>query len=312
MSFPSVSVVIPTYRREKVLVDSIAMLLALEGPPDELIVVDQTSAHETGTTSALSAWQEQGAIRWLRLVEPSVTHAMNIGLAASTCDTLLFLDDDIIPSTQLVAHHKSALRAAGDKSIVAGRVLQPWHEGGDFSADVHFHFACVRPQTITEFMGGNFSIFRHAAIELGGFDENFVRVAYRFEADFAKRWLASGGTIRYEPNAMIHHLKADSGGTRSFGHHLTTVRPDHAVGEYYFEIKHRGALGAMPNMTKRLVRSVATRHHLRRPWYVPLTIAAELRGLLWAVRLWRQGPQYMSERDGQLPDVIKMQGGGSP
>lgn len=305
MSYPSISVVIPTYRREKVLVDTVAILLALEVPPDELIVVDQSDLHETATTSALSAWHEQGSIRWVRLTEPSVTHAMNVGLAVSACDTLLFLDDDIVPSAQLVAHHKSGLCAGGDKTIVAGRVLQPWHEGKDFSADTDFHFACVRPQTVTEFMGGNFSIARQAAIRLGGFDENFVRVAYRFEADFAKRWLASGGTIRYEPDAMIHHLKADSGGTRSFGHHLTTVRPDHAVGEYYFELKHRGLLGATPKMAKRLLRSVATRHHLRRPWYLPLTIAAEIRGMAWATQLWRQGPRYVFDGDGQLPDAMK-------
>ena len=33
-------------------------------------------------------------------------------------------------------------------------------------------------------MGGNFSVRRRFALTLGGFDEQFVGAAYRFEADF--------------------------------------------------------------------------------------------------------------------------------
>ena len=36
-------------------------------------------------------------------------------------------------------------------------------------------------------MGGNFSVRRDIALRLGGFDEQFVRVAYNFEAEFAHR-----------------------------------------------------------------------------------------------------------------------------
>jgi len=302
MQGPTLSIVIPTFGREAVLVSTVRQLLALSDGADEIVLVDQTATHEASTSKALQHWVETGKIRWIRQAEPSITRAMNTGLQAAFGDVVLFLDDDIVPTEQLVNVHRSA---ASDRCISAGRVLQPWHAGRDFAADTHFHFACVRPQTVTEFMGGNFSITRQAAIKLGGFDENFVRVAYRFEADFAKRWLASGGTIRYEPDAMIHHLKADSGGSRSFAHHVTTVRPDHAVGEYYFELKHRGLLGATPKMAKRLLRSVATGHHLRRPWYLPLTIAAEIRGMAWATRLWRQGPRYVFDGDGQLPDATK-------
>ncbi|MDZ4812524.1 MAG: glycosyltransferase, partial [Pseudomonadota bacterium] len=42
---PRISVVIPSYRREQVLLDSIDSLLALERRADEILVVDQTENH---------------------------------------------------------------------------------------------------------------------------------------------------------------------------------------------------------------------------------------------------------------------------
>ena len=80
---------------------------------------------------------------------------------------------------------------------MAGRVIQPWQEGVDFSGERGFHFACLDARWSSSFMGGNFSIDRSVALALGGFDENFVRVAYRFEAEFAHRYLASSRRNRY-------------------------------------------------------------------------------------------------------------------
>jgi hypothetical protein len=43
----------------------------------------------------------------------------------------------------------------------------------------------------------------------------------------------------------------------------------------------------------RPLRAVRTRHHLRRPWWIPLTLIAELRGLLLALRLHRGGAKLL-------------------
>ena len=146
-------------------------------------------------------------------------------------------------------------------------------------------FNSLRPQPLQEFMGGNVCIPRQAALALGGFDQNFVRVAYRFEAEFAHRWRQVGHAILYEPEALIHHLRAERGGTRSYGKHLTTLRPDHAVGRYYFLLRTLPFAAALRSAAGEWFRSVRSRHHLRHPWWIPLTLWAELRGLAWALRL---------------------------
>lgn len=287
----NISVAIPTYRRERVLIDTIAYLLALPMPPDEILVLDQTPLHETETSEALRTWHEQGGIRWVRLPEPSIPKAMNQGLLLARHDVVLFVDDDIRPEPDLLSAHLAA-HQKNPGTLVAGRVIQPWQEGQDFSDDSGFHFASMTKQWIREFMGGNFSVPRLDALQLGGFDENFVRVAYRFEAEFAHRWLKAGRDIYFEPEACLHHLKDAGGGTRSYGEHLTTIRPDHAVGDYYYLLKTRQWGGLL----RRPLRAISTRYHLSHPWGIPVTLLAEIRALLWGIRLHRSGPRLISAK----------------
>jgi len=288
MTAAQITVAIPTYRRERVLLETLQYLLALQAPPAEILVLDQTEQHDPATTAALQAMAGAGQIRWVRLAEPSIPKAMNQGLLLATQDVVLFVDDDIRPEAGLLAAHLDAHAPHADV-LVAGRVIQPWEEGVDFTRETSFRFAGLRSGWISEFMGGNFSVRRASALALGGFDENFVRVAYRFEAEFAHRLVASGRRIYFEPGACLHHLKDVCGGTRTYGNHLTTWRPDHAVGAYYFSLR----TGALTDFVRRPVRAVTTRHHLRHPWQIPATLLAELRGMAWAWRLHRAGPRYV-------------------
>lgn len=286
------AIVVPTYGRDSVLVDTVRALLVLRPKPSQIIVADQTPQHDPTASRYLADHHEARSINWLRLREPSIPRAMNQGLLATASEIVLFLDDDIVPDEALVEAHLEA-HVANPGRLIAGRVLQPWH--GDYPDPLGskgFDLNAPERRDVEEFMGCNFSVPRQHALALGGFDENFVRVAYRFEAEFAHRWRASGRGIHYEPRALIHHLKVSQGGTRTFGEHLRTIRPDHSVGDYYFQLKTKG-LRAVPSILNRLAGSIATRHHLRQPWWIPATLLAELCGIAWAVTLLARGPRYV-------------------
>jgi GT2 family glycosyltransferase len=285
-----VSIVIPTYRREQVLLNTLHTLLSLNPSAAEIIVLDQTEVHESATEMRLKELTGNGLVKWLRLDRPSIPQTMNRGLLEATQDIVLFVDDDIRPESELLTAHLAA-QWQYPNTLVAGRVIQSWQEGMDFSTEKSFHFAAMNPAWIGEFMGGNFSVRREAALAVGGFDENFIRVAYRFEAEFAERFRAAGYRIYFEPNACLHHLKAEGGGTRTFGSHLTTLKPDHAVGAYYYILQSNEA--GIKDIVKRVAASVATRHHLKRPWWIPITLFAELSGLLLAIGLKLRGPRYV-------------------
>jgi GT2 family glycosyltransferase len=286
-----ISAAIPTYRRGDVLLETLAALQSLDGRPSEILVLDQTEEHDPDVRRELSSLDQAGKIRWIRLCSPSIPAAMNRGLVEAREDIVLFLDDDIRPEPALIGSHLAA-HAQGCNGLVAGRVIQPWQEGTDFSSDENFHFASLRKAWIHEFMGGNFSVRRDVARSLGGFDENFVGAAYRFEAEFASRFTAMYGPILYEPDALLHHLHLSSGGTRAHGDHLHTIRPAHSVGAYYFLMRVRPE-GWWRQIPARAFRSIRTRHHLRQPWWIPMTLVSELRGFALALRLWSRGPKLL-------------------
>lgn len=302
------SIAIPTYRREQVLLDTIRDLLALPDMADEILVVDQTPQHETATETTLQHWQATGQIVWLRLAKPSITHAMNQALLRAQGDVVLFVDDDIRPSLALVTAHKVAYQNPAVQ-VVAGQAIQPWQQPlpprfppqGEYLIDLEsdpdkFPFNGGDPGWVRRFIGCNVSMRRDFALRLGGFDENFVQVAYRFEAEFASRVLALGERIWFEPTASLYHLKAERGGTRQFGEHLTTARPAHTVGKYYYWLQARGLTGRGLKILAAPWRALLTRHHLRQPWWIPVSLWAELVGLTWALWLWAQGPRLLRER----------------
>ena len=297
MASVPITVAIPTYGRDQILVDTIRRVLALVPPAAEVIVLDQTKEHIPEVARTLEAWHRSSAIRWLHLSEPQIPRALNLGLIEAMCEIVLFLDDDIIPEPELLQVHAEGHKRT-NSSLLAGRVIQPWQEGIDFSHDIDFHFASCRPAWIEEFMAGNFSIRRELALKIGGFDERFVRVAYNFEAEFAYRWRNAGYTIYFEPAAVIHHLRAAMGGTRMFGEHLRSVRPNHAVGAYYYFLRTWSGRKSMVQFMARPLRAISTRHHLRRPWWIPATLIAEFSGMAWALALAARGPRYIEFKAG--------------
>ncbi|PYT06912.1 MAG: hypothetical protein DMF60_08205 [Acidobacteria bacterium] len=292
----AISAVIATYGREQILIDTINHLLRMEPGPDEIIVVDQTLDHEASTEDALFSLTNDESIRTIKLDIPSITHAMNLGLQGARNDIVLFLDDDIIPGENLIDAHARA-HVEQHCNIVAGQVLQPGEEPVSEEAGSRgFRVCSSRRQYISDLMGGNFSINRAVALRLGGFDENFVKVAYRFEAEFASRALAAGERILFEPEASIRHLKAATGGTRAYGEHLTTIKPSHSVGEYYYLLRSTRIPGRMLKILARPLRAIRTRHHLYHPWWIPGTLIAETWGFFWALALAARGPRLIGGR----------------
>lgn len=281
------SVAIPTYRRSEAIVNTISQVLTLKHRPEQILVLDQTERHSKEAKSKLTALQERGDIIWQRLNAPSIPRAMNIALVECASDIVLFLDDDIEITSEIVYEHIQAHKQK-NALVVIGKIRQPWHKD---------NFAVTREEAkfVNCAMAGNMSVKRKEAIEVGGFDENFVRVAYRFEDEFAQRIARAGGQIYYHPDASLSHLKINEGGTRAFGNHLTTIKPYHSVGAYYFylrapKMKHRVWI-----VTRRLITTSLTRHHLKKPWWIPITFASELLGMLWAIRLYVKGPRYINK-----------------
>lgn len=250
-----ISVVIPTYGREQVLVETLQRVLELDPLPAEVVVVDQTPDHERETEASLVEWSAQGRIRWIRRAMPSIPASMNDGLVAAAGDVVLFLDDDVVPVPDLLRWHAEAFRCHAP-AIVVGQVLQPGEESvAPVAGD--FRFCNDAPAWIVDAIACNMAVHRATAIAAGGFDENFRGAAYRFEKEFALRAGRGARAVYFEPRASIRHLRAERGGTRAGGSHLTTLTPHHSVGGLLLRVGHPWRRGRNPPPSHRVRENAA-------------------------------------------------------
>ncbi len=303
------TVAIPTFRREGILVRTIQKVLDQTPKALEVLVLDQSPSHDGQTETALRQWDSAGAIRWVRLGHPSIPATLNTALALTSSDVILFLDDDVIPAPGLLEAHFSQYQE--DRVwAVCGQVLQPGElpapgpvtcPRSGFSAYLDYPFNSSFSDWVKNGMAGNLSVRRQRAIEAGGFDENFTGTAFRFETDFCRRLSGMGGLIRFEARASVRHLRASSGGTRAFGNHLDSHSPAHGVGDYYFALVQGITAASLRYMATRPFREVMTRFHLRCPWRIPLKLVGEIRSLLLAIRLVFRGPRHL--QPGQCMDI---------
>ena len=300
----TVSVVIPTYQREQVLVSTIQQLIDLSSKPTEIIIVDQTLQHLPEVERQLSQWHEQNCIKRYRKPKPSIPEAMNLGLLKANSEIVLFLDDDVKITTELVRIHAQAYDTR-KLDAVAGRVIQSWqspltkkqgsYANGNSEDPDGFLFHSAHETDVRRFIGCNVSFDRRKLLDVGGFDENFVKVAYRFEAEAADRFVSAGNIIRFIPEASLNHLKVSEGGTRSFGEHFKTMLPGHSVGRYYYYLVVKNQKNRWLNLIKSPFMSVVTKFHLSNPWWIPITFIAESAGLIWALGLRLSGQKLIQK-----------------
>ena len=283
---PSLSVVIPTYRREKVLLDTLGRVTALLHPDDEVVVIDQTPQHTPEVEAALDRLSASGVIRWYRRARPHICEAMNLGALLARGDLLLFLDDDVVPQPGLIEAHRGALTAPDPPPATCGQVLQPWDSGAvahvnDFGEG--FNAAYDQPCDVLSLIGCNFGIRKETFLVVGGLDENFFGVAYRWEAEFTYRlYRRTGRKVRFLPEASLRHLRSGSGGTRAFGAKDAWRHISGSVGDYYFAIRSLPPLQAAAHCLRRLFRAPVNRNTVRRPWLIPSLLLREAVALAWA------------------------------
>jgi GT2 family glycosyltransferase len=71
-----------------------------------------------------------------------------------------------------------------------------------------------KPLEVDTFRGANMSFRKEKLEEIGGFDPGYKGTGFREEQDVMVRLRKKGEKLIYHPELKLHHIRADTGGTR--------------------------------------------------------------------------------------------------
>ena len=217
----SATVAVCTLNRGRPLCRTIDSLLAADGHPFEIIIVDQSDAHPPEIEAYLRSVADR-----VDLVRPDfkqLTRARNLAIKRAHGEIVIFVDDDVVVDRAFVSGHLDAYR---DPSVVGVTGPAPLPNEslktrGDIGEDAYQQLLCREsmrfdvdfPFSANFAVGANMSFRRSLLLELGGFDEVFVGMALGEDAELSHR-AKKRGTIWYAPQARLTHYMEPSGGCR--------------------------------------------------------------------------------------------------
>ena len=200
---PSVSVVVPTYRRPEMLRRCLAALAAQSLPPEryEVIVCDDEPGAPTRTVvDGFRAGVEQGGLPGLRYLPVTATQgpagARNAGWRAALAPVIAFTDDDTIPDPGWLESGLESMTSG--VAAATGRIVMPIP---DKPSDQQRDAGGLR---LAEFATANCFVRTDALEAVGGFDERF-RLAWREDSDLHFSLIEQGCRIAWAPRAVVHH-----------------------------------------------------------------------------------------------------------
>jgi GT2 family glycosyltransferase len=303
----SISCIIPTFNRGRVLVRTIEMLFDQTVPAHQIIIVDQSTETPSEIATQLGQWQSDNRILWVRQEEANASMARNRGAMESSGEIIVFLDDDIEVAPDFVASYQQAF-AEPEVLAVSGQVLEGNRETVPMldsrAADPDFGWMfCKRnydkPLTGNFVMAGNMGVRRKEFLAIGGMDERFIRGAFREESDFGLRWSKSGRVIHYRPDVSLYHLGGAGvadGGARHWTRKTHWMGWHHYFGSWYFLLNH-ATWKSLPYLLAVDLRSAGfNKRTLKKPWMIPLHVCRWLSAFPYALWCRFAGPRLIDKK----------------
>ena len=223
-----VSIVIPAYNAGKTMGACVAACLNQSHAPVEVIVVDDGSRDDTPGIA------EGAGARCIRQENAGPAAARNRGAQEAAGEIVAFTDSDCIPQSDWIAQLVAGFRDEG-----------VWAVGGTYGiANPHKRLARVIHAEIVarharfaeevDFLGSfNVAYQRERFFDVGGFDTTFT-MASGEDNDLAYRLHDAGGTLVFNPNAVVAHYHPEH-----LGPYLRT-QMRHGYWRMKLYAKHRG------------------------------------------------------------------------
>jgi GT2 family glycosyltransferase len=275
MSTPAFSVVIPTYRRRESLERVLTTLAQQEWPADALEVLVVSDGGDDGSVGMARALPLPFATRVLEQANQGPAAARNLGVEHARHPFVLFLDDDVVPHSRLVAEHARSHGEAGNRVVVGPMLeppvrLQPWvrWESRRLAEQYRAMVAGEWAPTPWQLYTGNASLRVEWIRRAGGFDTTLLRAEdvelgfrlqrlgceFVFNPDAAglhyatrsyRSWISAG--YQYGRNDIVFGMGEErAAGQFQYRHPLTKALVRWAV-------RHRRAADLLPTLARPVI-----------------------------------------------------------
>lgn len=201
------SVIIPTYNRADTLLDCLQALNHQTAPLDSFEVVVVVDGSTDASLDRLADFQPPYPFQVIEQPNSGQPAALNRGAQAAKGGILIFIDDDITVSPQLVEEHLQ-LHERHDQAVGVGRLsltLPPtvdWYTRC-FLVEWEAHYDQMdrgaKQPTFMDCFGGNMSVSRADFLAVDGNDTGLRRA---YDTDLAYRLARLGCTFIYLPRAV--------------------------------------------------------------------------------------------------------------
>ena len=206
----ALSVVTPTFNRKRSLKRLLAALdrQSVDTTRFEVVVVDDGSSDDT--LASLNPADYRFSLRVTSQANAGPARARNRGIDEARGQLVLFLDDDVEPSPQLIEEHLRSHAAESEQLVVIGPLsslphyAQPWVAWEQAKIEEQYA-AMIRGQlvpTFRQFWTGNASLAREHLVALGGFNAEFLRGE---DVELGARLHARGLKFRFNAAASVLH-----------------------------------------------------------------------------------------------------------
>ena len=211
-----VSVIIPTYNREKCILDLLKVLFVQDHTKYELIIIDQSSELSAEKKDFIRTHKNR--LRYFHISERGRSLAKNYGILQAKGDIVLFCDDDIIPepnflSTHVANYKDEKIGAVSCRLVEEGQLAVPI----DRPLKATFYGKLInKPYStssgyVTSLNGGNMSFRKSVLDKVGFFEEYFEGTSMVEESDIAYRVLKCGYKIYFNAGTTVMHYPQQNG-----------------------------------------------------------------------------------------------------
>lgn len=219
-----ISIIIPTYNRRSVLIQTLPTVFGQDFPPDDFEVIVVVDGSSDGTVEMLRTYTPRCAFRVLEQANRGPAVARNAGLAVARGQLILILDDDIRCEQNLIKQHVLS-HDNSERLVIHGPILV----AAESNRTLATFAACAAANSLHCLLAPtaqlelpqhadlicNSSIPRKMLIAAGGFDE--LMPFQRDDCEIGLRLWKMGAQFRYQAKAIAYEIFVKS--SRDFAMH---------------------------------------------------------------------------------------------